>query len=80
MDDAPRSKAYAEKLGLGFPLLSDPGRETVRAYGVEDRENEIAWPAIFVVGRDGAVRWRSLAEVYKVRPAVEVVLEALDAR
>jgi len=47
---------------------------------VEDPENQIAWPAIFVVARDGKVRWRSLAEVYKVRPAVEVVLEALGGR
>jgi peroxiredoxin len=45
---------------------------------VEDQENEIAWPAIFIVGRDGRVRWRSLAETFKVRPTSEVVLEALD--
>jgi alkyl hydroperoxide reductase subunit AhpC len=49
----------------------------IRAYGVEDAENEIAWPAIFIVGRDGKVRWRSLAETYPVRPAAEVVLDAL---
>ena len=46
---------------------------------MEDQESGIAWPAIFIVGRDGKVRWRSLAETYKVRPASEVVLEALDA-
>ena len=51
----------------------------IRAYGVEDQENGIAWPAIFIVGRDGKVRWRSLAETFKVRPTSEVVLEALDA-
>jgi len=45
---------------------------------VEDEESGIAWPAIFIVGRNGMVRWRSLAEVYQVRPAAEVVLEALD--
>ena len=79
MDPLERSKALAEKLGVKFPLLSDPKREAIRAYGVEDQENGIAWPAIFIVGRDGKVRWRSLAETYKVRPTSEVVLEALDA-
>jgi len=49
----------------------------IRAYGVEDAENGIAWPSIFIVGRDGRVKWRSLAETYPVRPAPEVVLEAL---
>lgn len=79
MDPLDRSKALAERLGVRFPLLSDPKREVIRAYGVEDPENGIAWPAIFIVGRDGRVRWRSLAETYKVRPASEAVLEALDA-
>lgn len=49
----------------------------IRAYGVEDAENELAWPAIFIVGRDGKVQWRSLAETYPVRPAAQVVLDAL---
>lgn len=49
----------------------------IRAYGVEDAENGIAWPSIFIVGTDGRVKWRSLAETYTVRPAPEVVLEAL---
>ena len=78
MDPVDRSKALGEKLGVRFPLLSDPKREVIRAYGVEDQENGIAWPAIFIVGRDGNVRWRSLAETFKVRPTSEVVLDALD--
>jgi len=79
VDPPDRSKALAEKLGVKFPLLSDRKREVICAYGVEDQENGIAWPAIFIVGRDGKVRWRSLAETFKVRPTSEVVLEALDA-
>ncbi len=47
----------------------------LRAYGVEDAENAIAWPAIFVVGPDGRIAWRSLAETYRERPASTVVLE-----
>jgi peroxiredoxin len=77
--DAPdRSKALAQKLGVTFPLASDPKRDVIRAYGVEDQENGIAWPAIFIVGRDGTVRWRSLAETFKERPTSDVVLQALD--
>ncbi len=53
------------------------GLGVIRAYGVEDAENGVAWPVIFVVGRDRRVKWRSLAETYPVRPAPEIVLEAL---
>jgi peroxiredoxin len=74
-----RVQRVRSPVSVRFPLLSDPKREVIRAYGVEDQENGIAWPAIFIVGRDGKVRWRSLAETFKVRPTSEVVLEALDA-
>jgi peroxiredoxin len=78
--DAPeKSRALAQKLGLQFPLLSDPGREVIRGFGVEDAENGIAWPAIFILDADRRVAWRSLAETFKVRPASAVVLQALDS-
>jgi peroxiredoxin len=70
------SAKLAEKLGLRFPLLSDPDRAVIRAWGVEDAENGIAWPAIYVVDRDGKVRWRSLSEDYKIRAAAGEVLAA----
>ena len=76
-DAIDKSKELAEKSGLTFPLLSDHDLATTRAYGVEDLENNIPWPAIFIIAPDGTIRWRSLAETYKVRPPSEVVLEAL---
>ena len=49
------SKALAEKLGLSFPVLSDPERRVIRGFGVQDRENGIAWPSIFVIAKDGKI-------------------------
>jgi peroxiredoxin len=78
VDPPERSLALAERLGVTFPLLSDEDLSAIRAYGVEDAENGVAWPAIFIVARDGRIAWRSLAETYRERPASKVVLEALD--
>ena len=33
-DDADTNKKFAESLELDYPILSDPGREVARAYGV----------------------------------------------
>ena len=77
VDPPETSKALMAKLGVTFPLLSDVDRSTIRAYGVEDEENRIAWPAIFIVAPDGTIRWRDLAETYKERPTSEVILQAL---
>lgn len=77
-DELTDSQDLAKKLGLTFPLISDVALELIKRWGVFDAGNEIAWPAIFLVDAKGTVRWRSLLESYKVRPASELVLNQLD--
>ena len=54
---------------MTFPLLSDEGRTTIRAYGIEDAENGISWPAIFIVDKAGKVVWRTRANLPDSRHA-----------
>ncbi len=71
--------AFARALGLSFPLLSDWRRETSRAYGVLLEESGYSGRATFVVGRDGRVAHRELAEHPGMDeiPSVEAALEAV---
>ncbi|MGB1016765.1 MAG: redoxin domain-containing protein, partial [Nannocystaceae bacterium] len=46
------SKALSEKLTLGFPLLSDPKLDTIRAYAVEHVGKGIARPATYIIAPD----------------------------
>jgi len=76
--DPPEQRAnLVAKLGLGFPVLSDPEREVIKRYGVEDAENEIAWPALFVIGPDGTILKRVMLETYKERPIVSQILDSI---
>jgi peroxiredoxin len=52
-------RAFADRDGLTFPLLSDfwPHGEVTRAYGVLDEERGCPQRSTFVVGLDGLVRW-----------------------
>lgn len=79
VDELEKSRELITRLQLTFPLGSDVSRELTRAFGVYDPGNDIAWPAIYLVGPDGTLRWRSLSETYTQRPAAQVVLEAFDA-
>jgi peroxiredoxin len=79
VDTVAKSKDLAQSLGLSFPLLSDPDLAVIRAYGVADESNEIAWPSEFLVDRDGTIRWRATAESVGTRPSVADVLRAYDA-
>jgi peroxiredoxin Q/BCP len=44
---------FARRLGIPFPLASDPDLAVARAFGVADKESRRANRAVFVVGRDG---------------------------
>ena len=70
------SKLIAAK-GFTFPILADTERTVIRAYGVEDVENEIAWPSIIAVesGPTGPrFAWTWYADEYRNRiPSTEVV-------
>ena len=62
VDDAPRSEGLRAQLGLPFPILCDPGRVVVRAWDLYNSKEMggIAFPAVFVIGPDRRVRYRSV--------------------
>jgi peroxiredoxin len=78
VDPVPKSKELQAKLKLSYPIISDPNLEAIRAFGVEDAENGIAWPAVYVIDPGGKIAWRSLSETYKDRPLPEMLFEQLD--
>lgn len=55
-DPPERLREWAEKLGEPFPLLSDPGGEAARAFGVWDADQRRARRAAFVLDAGGTVR------------------------
>jgi len=52
-DDAETNRKFAESLDLDFPILSDPTKETARAYGV--LKGEYAARQTFYIGADGKI-------------------------
>jgi hypothetical protein len=65
VDTPERSSALTKQLGLPFPLLCDPARVVVEAWGLLNRNEKggIAYPATFVIdteARSRIVRLRSL--------------------
>lgn len=59
--------------------MSDPKAAALKAFGVFDKETEIAWPSIFVVSREGKVVHRWLADTFSQRVATDDVLKALES-
>ena len=77
--------AFAEQLGLTFPLLSDLNREVVREYGVmytrQLRHREgfygISKRAVFIVDKGGMIRYAWVTDDSLQEPDIEEVLSAV---
>lgn len=52
-DPAEKNKAFAESLGVDYPILSDAGKATAGAYGVLEEGYANRWT--FYIGKDGKV-------------------------
>jgi len=55
-DDVTSHKAFAEKYHLPFPLLADPGRTLIDAYGVRMPVVGLARRITFIIDKEGIVR------------------------
>jgi peroxiredoxin len=74
-------KAFANEQKLHFPLLSDFNKEVIRAYDVYNPDmiglKGIAKRAVFVIGRDGTVRYREVLDDARKEPNYEQLNGAL---
>jgi peroxiredoxin len=73
--------AFAKHLGVPFPLLSDWGRETSAAYRVQYDEwkehDGLAKRSLFVIDREGRIRYRWVTDDALETPVIEPALEAM---
>jgi peroxiredoxin len=55
MDSPFANRAFAEKIGVTFPLLSDWGGEVSRKYGVYDGRYQAARRVTYLIDKSGKV-------------------------
>ncbi|HEY9166782.1 MAG TPA: peroxiredoxin [Candidatus Kryptonia bacterium] len=79
------NKAFADQNKLNFPLLSDFNREVVKKYNAY-HENfaglngyTAAKRSVFVLDKDGVVRYKWVSDVPSVEPNYDEVLKAVES-
>src|SRR3979411_2775823 len=55
MDSPFSNKAWAEKINVSFPLLSDWGGDTTRKYGIYNPQYKAARRVNYLIDKDGKV-------------------------
>ena len=75
-------KAFQDQQKLNFPLLSDFNKQVIRDYGVFNEDmiglKGIAKRAVFVIDKDGVVRYREVLEDARNEPNYEAVLSSVQ--
>ena len=73
-------QAYAQQRKLRFPLLADfePKGEVARRYGVYDSAHGTSERALFVIDKDGVIRWSYLSPP-EINPGADGILAALES-
>jgi thioredoxin-dependent peroxiredoxin len=56
VDSPSRNKAFAQALGVGFPILSDEGKTVSQEYGVLMPVIRLAKRTTFVIDKDGVIQ------------------------
>jgi peroxiredoxin len=68
VDHIGAQQAFAEKMGLTYPLLDDFSRDTVQRYGVMDTNPDSAYfryakRAYFIIDKQGVIRYIHIMDV-----------------
>src|SRR5262249_8484110 len=75
IDPPAKSRDMAAKLGLPFPLLSDPDHKVIESFQV--LESNMARPSTLVVDTGGGIRWSYLGHDPSDRPLNDAILSSL---
>jgi glutaredoxin-dependent peroxiredoxin len=74
-------KAFQDQQALTFPLLSDFNKQVIRDYGVFNEDmiglKGVAKRAVFVIDKDGIVRYREVLDDARNEPDYDKVFAAL---
>jgi peroxiredoxin Q/BCP len=77
IDKPETNRSFAESLELDYPILSDPGKETARAYGVLKAMGLFAARHTFVIAAEGKIL--DVNTNVRSRSAAEQLIARLDS-
>ncbi len=76
------SRELADRLGLGFPLLTDPQARVARRLGLAYEDPTFGWisrPTSILLDAQGRVVWTSIATSLPGRPRPDEIVRQVNA-
>jgi len=68
--------SMAQTTGAAYQILSDADRRVIKSFGIlnEKEHGGIAHPAVFIVGKDGVIKYAYVGKDPQDRPEDETIL------
>ncbi len=76
-DDVGILQKFSDGNEIGFPLLSDSGSKTIRAYGLHFKDG-LPHPGTVLIGQDGVIRAKIFREGFRTRHTVDELVAAAE--
>lgn len=76
-DTVESHKGFAAKHSLPFPLLSDPGEEVIRAYGVRSWLPHRSARAVVVINPEGIISYKKVQPLSLFSPRDDRIIQAI---
>lgn len=75
-DDQNFAWSMAQTTGAQYQILSDADRRVIKSYGIlnEKEHGGIAHPSVFIVGKDGIIKYAYVGKDPQDRPPDETIL------
>ena len=82
-DSTATLRAFTDKHGITFPMLSDQGSKTITAWGILNREATgrtagIPYPGTYILDTKGVIVSRNFEEAYQERASAASIMAALQ--
>ena len=83
-DDMKALKTFSDRMKIAFPLLSDPGSQTIDAYHIRNtaargKAEGVPNPGTFILDRHGVIRAKLFLEGYRNRHSADELIKAAKA-
>jgi peroxiredoxin len=80
-DDTKVLKTFSDRMKIAFPLLSDPGSQTIDAYHIRNetargKAEGVPNPGTFILDRRGIIRAKLFLGGFRERHTTEALIEA----
>lgn len=79
-DEVEETRDFMSDDSIGYPMALDREGTTIKAWGLTEEGEDRSVPAVFLVDRDGVIRFAQVGDSISDRADLDQLLDVIDRR